>query len=238
MHRESRIICYPPAMGNVSYSSYPLEKEMLLVRAVSGGQVEQAMEILNEVFEMALHQPNIVLQECLRVDLVATCLRIFAFADKIVPRESWEGHGAARRLMRITKLTGLFDEIRVVLTRVCGVIAEQKEQSKETQSDRIREMVEAEWMNASLSVASIAEKLNLHPSYVSRMFKEEQGMGFLEYINRFRVEQASRLLAMSDLSVSEIASRCGYTSDASFIGIFRQYRGITPGKYREEVKNG
>jgi len=236
LHRESQIVCYPPAMGNTSYS-YPLEKEMLLIQAVSGGQAEQAMEILDEVFEMALHQPNIVLQECLRVDLIATCLRIFAFADKIVPRESWEGHGAGRRLMWITKLPELFDEIRDVLTRVCTVIAGHKEQSKETQSGRIRKMVEAEWMDASLSVASIAEKLNLHPSYVSRLFKEEQGIGLLEYINRFRVEQAIRLLTVSNISISEIAARCGYTSDASFIRVFRQYRGMTPGKYREEVKN-
>lgn len=237
MHRESRIVCYPPAMGNVAYS-YPLEKEMLLVRAVSNGEKDQAMQILDEVFEMALLRPNIIMQECLRVDLIATCLRIFAYADKIVARETWEGYGAARRLMLISNMAELFDEIRAIFSRLCDVIAGQRILSKETQSVRIRDMVEEQWQSSELSVASIAEKLNLHPSYVSRIFKEEQGMGLLEYINRYRVEQASLLLQHSDASVSQIAAQCGYTSDASFIRVFRQYRGITPGKYREETQNG
>ncbi len=235
IHRESMVVCYPASMGNVSYS-YPLEKEMLLVRAVTNGQAAQAMEILDEVREMTLRQPNVVMWECLRVDLIATSLRIFAFADKIVPRESWDGDGAARRLMLISGLAELFDEIREIFTRLCGVISGRRVQTKETQSGRIRRMVEDEWQSSALSVASIAERLNLHPSYVSRIFKEEQGINLLEYINRYRVEQAGRLLQETDMAISEIAARCGYTSDASFIRVFRQYRGITPGKFREETK--
>lgn len=235
MQRESMVVCYPASTGNLSYS-YPLEKEMLLVRAVTNGQAAQAMEILDEVRDMTLRQPNIVMWECLRVDLIATGLRIFAFADKIVSRESWEGDGAARQLMLISGLGELFDELRAIFTRLCGVIAGQRIQTNETQSGRIRRMVESQWQSSDLSVASIAERLNLHPSYVSRIFKEEQGINLLEYINRYRVEQAGRLLQETDMAISEIAAHCGYTSDASFIRVFRQYRGITPGKFREEAR--
>lgn len=235
MHRESTLVCYPPAAPSGPYV-YPLEKEMLLVQAVSAGQTAQAMEILEEVFGRALSRPDVVMQECLRVDLIATCLRIFALADRLVPRESWDGGDAGRRLMGSGGLSELSDDIREVLARLCQAIRDQKEQGKASQSDRIRDMVEAHWQDETLSVASIAETLNLHPSYVSRLFKEEQGIGLLEYIHRYRVERACVLLCQSSAPVSEIAAQCGYTSDASFIRVFRQYRGTTPGKFREEAR--
>lgn len=235
MHPESMIVCYPPSMESLPYG-YSLEKEMLLVQAVSNGQAQQVEEILNEVQDMALRQPSIVMQECLRTDLIATCLRIFALADKVIPRACWADDDAGKQLMLIRGLPELFREIREVLVRICGAMAEKKDQGKESQSDRIRAIVEARWQEDTLNVASIAEKLHLHPSYVSRLFKEEQGVGLLEYINRYRVEQACVLLRQSDAPISEIASQCGYTSDASFIRVFRQYRGITPGKFREDAK--
>lgn len=82
----------------------------------------------------------------------------------------------------------------------------------------------------------IAGQMDMHPSYVSRLFKEEQGVGLLEYINRYRIEQAVALLCGSELSVSAIAQQCGYTSDASFIRVFKQYRGMTLGNFRDECR--
>ena len=62
----------------------------------------------------------------------------------------------------------------------------------------------------------------------------QKAPGLLEYINRYRVDQAAIMLLETSLPVTQIAQRCGYTSDASFIRVFKQYRGMTPGRFREE----
>ena len=82
-------------------------------------------------------------------------------------------------------------------------------------------------------MAWIAQKLEMHPSYVSRLFKEERGVGLLEYINRFRVDKACGLLAAGG-TIGQVALQCGFASDASFIRVFKQYKGVTPGRFREE----
>jgi AraC-like DNA-binding protein len=64
------------------------------------------------------------------------------------------------------------------------------------------------------------------------MYKEETGTGLLEYINRLRVERSATLL-LSGTPIAQTASRCGFASGATYIRVFKQCKGVTPGKYRE-----
>ena len=86
----------------------------------------------------------------------------------------------------------------------------------------------------SLNVAMIAEAFNLNATYLSRYFKEETGENLLSYVNRYRIEQAKKLLDTTDETVTVIASQTGFINIASLIRTFKKYEGITPGQYKEK----
>ncbi len=65
-------------------------------------------------------------------------------------------------------------------------------------------------------------------SYFSRTFKAVVGKSFKEYLNETRINHAQKLLCSQDLTVSEVASLCGFDSVSYFISVYKKLKGITP----------
>ncbi len=65
-------------------------------------------------------------------------------------------------------------------------------------------------------------------SYFSRTFKAVVGKSFKEYLNETRINHAQKLLCSQDLTVSEVASLCGFDSVSYFISVYKNLKGTTP----------
>ncbi|TWI56146.1 helix-turn-helix domain-containing protein [Halalkalibacter nanhaiisediminis] len=83
-----------------------------------------------------------------------------------------------------------------------------------------------------ISLKEVANLVYLSPSHFSRMFKEETGSNFVEYLMKYRVEKSKNLLKMSMLPVEVISSNNGFSSAAYFSTIFKRLEGVTPSEYR------
>ncbi|MEK3721567.1 helix-turn-helix domain-containing protein [Paenibacillus sp. FSL H8-0034] len=82
-----------------------------------------------------------------------------------------------------------------------------------------------------LSLVYCAELVGMSPSYVSRLFKKEMGINFLEFVVECKVEEAKRLLLETDQSISEIAAIIGY-SERNLTRVFQRNIQMTPGMFR------
>lgn len=86
-----------------------------------------------------------------------------------------------------------------------------------------------------LSLDHLADLMNLHPNYISSLFKKVTGDSFISYLNTFRITEAQKLLITHrHLSVIEIGRRVGYENKHYFNKVFKKYTGTTPGAYRED----
>ena len=84
-----------------------------------------------------------------------------------------------------------------------------------------------------LSLAEIAGAAYLSEFHFARLFKKITGTPPHAYLAALRIERARRLLAETDLSISEIGARVGYTSQSHFTKVFRAAAGLTPKAFRE-----
>lgn len=89
-----------------------------------------------------------------------------------------------------------------------------------------------------ISLEEISQMLNLSSYYFSKLFKEEKGEGFVEYLTRRRVEEAKQLLKDPEKSIKEIGSSCGYSDPNYFSRIFKKATGMTPTEYKEKMGSG
>jgi AraC-like DNA-binding protein len=82
------------------------------------------------------------------------------------------------------------------------------------------------------TVGSLGEAVALSRSGFAARFNALVGEPPLEYLVRWRMTKAAQFLREGDLSISDIAERVGYQSEASFNRVFKQLEGTTPGAYR------
>lgn len=84
----------------------------------------------------------------------------------------------------------------------------------------------------TVSLSELADRLGLHPNYLSTLFHQKTGQTFSEYARRVRIERAIDMMMSTNLKVFEIAYQVGYGDSAQFHRAFKQVTGVSPGAYR------
>ena len=88
-----------------------------------------------------------------------------------------------------------------------------------------------------ISLADVAEAVNLNPTYFSNYFKRYTGQSYSAYLNKVRIEESKRLL-LTDCSLSEIAQRVGFSDQSYFTNVFKRAEGISPNRWRKNQVRG
>lgn len=90
-------------------------------------------------------------------------------------------------------------------------------------------------LTADLSLNAMAELLNVNASYLSTLFKKEVGIPLTDFVNRQRIEQAKKLLVVTDMPIKMIAEKCGIPDVYYFSRLFKKRTGCTPKVYQENA---
>ncbi len=104
---------------------------------------------------------------------------------------------------------------------------------QERVSDRVAAYVR-EQGGKKLTIESIASALNYNATYLGRVFRDEQGTGFREWLADQRVRQAAQMLSDTEECVCVIAEKVGYAQYKRFLQHFKQRYGVTPEQYRRQ----
>lgn len=83
-------------------------------------------------------------------------------------------------------------------------------------------------------IKDLANEVNMNPQYFCRFFKINIGKTPVDYINQFRIEQASKIIKMEDKNISDIFFEFGFDNLSYFIKKFKQYKHCTPSKYKKQ----
>lgn len=90
-----------------------------------------------------------------------------------------------------------------------------------------------------LTVAGIAQELNVSQSYLSRVFKQERNFSLGKYLLREKMMRAAILLSREpQMTIKELSEKMGFLDADYFAYVFKKYFGISPGRYRESKKRG
>ena len=90
-----------------------------------------------------------------------------------------------------------------------------------------------EHLHETLTLQELARREGLNPSYLSKLFAKEVGIGVKDYIIKAKIDTAKNILRYSDFSILDISISLGYSSQSAFTAAFRKETGMTPKKYRD-----
>lgn len=88
--------------------------------------------------------------------------------------------------------------------------------------------------NKDLSLENLARTFGYSPTYLSRMFRKYARTNYKAFLNDIRLEHGLEQMEGTDLSIGEIAVRCGFPNSKAFAKVFREKYGILPSQFRKE----
>jgi two-component system, response regulator YesN len=166
--------------------------------------------------------------------IVVTQLKMFEFVQKAI------NSGFSAYLLKPLSKNELFDTFERILPQGINKEINHTINGKSHFSSDLKNPIESAiqfiQMNYgySLTLKEVADQVYLSPSYFSRLFKEEVGMTFVEYLSFVRVQKAKTMLRVSSLPIEIIANNTGFSNASYFATAFKKLVGKTPREYREQ----
>ena len=216
-------------------SDYPEYKEKLLLQKVSAGDTAESINAFNCIFDWLLreydNQPLKIKNKLLEI--------VF-----LVNRMSWEyepgGESAGvdflEEMLSIRDLGELRIWCKNRVENVINQINSYRDVKAGGLTKRAKEYIKTNY-NKSITLEDVAKEINVSPQYLSKLFKEETGENFIDYMIANRIRIAKSLLESDDLSIKEICYSIGYSDPNYFSRIFKKIVGSTPTEYKEEFLN-
>lgn len=133
------------------------------------------------------------------------------------------------------------EEMSVVIKIIIKRLLKSKDKTSLNNSpklvDRALEYIDLHYMNSELSLGVLAEILYVNVSYLSRLFKQEIGDTFVEYLTKLRINKGIELLQTTDMKVYEVAEAVGIQDPHYFSICFKKIVGLSVRefKYKEQL---
>ncbi|MFU0828314.1 MAG: AraC family transcriptional regulator [Lachnoclostridium sp.] len=90
-----------------------------------------------------------------------------------------------------------------------------------------------EHYNEDITLDDVADISGYSKYHFSRLFKQYTNVSFYKYLNTKKIENAEKLLMNNELSITEIAHCCGFSSLSAFIRMFKIIKGCTPTEFKD-----
>ncbi|NQX67557.1 response regulator [Paenibacillus alba] len=198
---------------------------------------ERTNQIISTIFAGLASQPVYAIS----VQLIVS--EMLHLADRSVkrhvPRTSFEEAGLPSR-NELGQLRSIADLEMWSLAYYARIMENIKKQhAGGTYSRHILKAVQFisdHYASNNISLEITANALNLHPSYLSRLFKEETQMTFSEYLNRVRIKTSCMLMESGRIALKQISLEVGFLNYTYFFKVFKTITGLTPQAYIDSLK--
>lgn len=121
-------------------------------------------------------------------------------------------------------------QVNIVYKSICNRLIDK---SKKTPVViEVQKYINRNYHNEDLSISEIANKLSISQTYLTRLFKRELGMTFIDYLTNVRIKNAIILMRDPSLKLYEIAELIGYSTQHYFSNVFKKHVGISPQDYK------
>lgn len=130
--------------------------------------------------------------------------------------------------------TEVVEQLNRFIEELYICIAPKRHQSGNSNMKMLLEYIQNHY-SEPLTLTGVANHFHFNPSYLSNYFSMHNKEGFIEYLNKIRIEEATKLLVQSDIPISEIGPMVGYSDHSYFSKMFKKIKGMSPSQYRRKI---
>ena len=212
---------------NAPYFDYTKNDDGALRRLATAGDAEGVDELLADIYRRnsGIYARSPFETQLLYANMLHTLFQT-GFSGKIDPTLQFS--------LGEVKIEQFFALLQSYYQAQCQESSRETHEKRKSLARQVVDMIESNYSDYDLSAGKAAVQLGISVRSISNLLREETGLGFAEYLEKVRLEQAAQLLNAPGVNINSIAARVGYTSADSFRRAFKRYTGQSPSQYREE----
>ncbi len=172
---------------------------------------------------------------CYLLELILSAYRVSKNAVKCkdLSEHFSPGYQELIKMLNYTEIQDIFNEIKDRILVLTDAVRKSLQFNANSTILKAKDMIDHRY-HQNLTLEEIARSVSISPFYFCRLFREELGVSFTEYLTKVRLVKAIDLLAQG-LSVKECSFAVGYNDPNYFSRIFRKYYQVTPSEYRGDL---
>ncbi len=161
--------------------------------------------------------------------------RIFYLIDKNTDGSIFSTEAYKQSFDKLVKYGTKEEALTLLQTMLKRINSLAGSETPNTSGKKIKQYIDENY-SSDLSLQKLSDIFGLSPAYISNTFKTENNIGFIEYVNKIRIEKAKYLLAHSSMPVNLICENVGFTTYTSFARVFKSIVGMSAKEYRCAAK--
>ena len=217
--------------------NYPYQDERSVLDKVRSGDKKQAKEALNKLLgAIFASQASIETVKACVLELLIVLSRAAVEGGANLDQLTLLNFNSINLLMGCSSKELVEKWMLESLDRVMDNMFENRNSANIRVINKACEYI-AENCHRNISLDEVAQTVHLSRFYFSRLFKQERGCNFVDYISKVRIDRAKQLLKNTDYNGVRIAVEVGYQDASYFSRVFRQATDMTPNQYRNKIRN-
>lgn len=214
---------------------YPRDLESRYQKRILEKDITGARNCAEQFFEWMLAQPSVTREdvEIKILELVIDAERRAFFAGALKYNFNYR-RSYIREIQNCADMEGMKEWFLDKTREICTKMEDSREKEELSIIDKAKAYIDANFCR-DISLDDVSREADISPYYFSKLFKQETGKNFIEYLTQVRLRNARELLQNSQYSIKEICAQSGYSDPNYFSRIFKKYEGMTPSEFRERL---
>ena len=217
--------------GELKTENYPYKREKNIITKIIEKDYEPAQAAFSELFNYLINKKNCDPEEIkgyLRRFIIFLNRRLIEYYNKedaVIDISKLEEE--IRMINDLDKLELYFNNL---LEDIIKDLSSNETDQKVEVIERVKEYIRENY-SEDISLESVAEYISFSKYYLSKLFKEVEGINYKDYLIKIRMEKAKEMLKDGG-KIKVIAREVGYSDRNYFSRAFKKYTGISPCRFR------
>ena len=197
------------------------------------GAMEKTKELVDGLFISSETTDLTIIKSSIFESLVKIRAEVLSFVD--VHEDNLSNETIKSELSILKTISDINNYLSIFNNRLMNLVSEYKNTNNIEIINKAKEFIDRNYMN-DIRLEDVSQEVSISSYYFSRLFKRYEGLNYIQYLTKVRMEKAKKMIIEGKYQIKEIAFEVGYLDQNYFSRVFKKYFGESPSEFATNIK--